>query len=483
MIRLTTGQVHGKLELGRTCRQHSPGPSTEVVDLQIPRHSELVLALLIYVALSAWCQSVIPLDYGPDEPYHMQYIHSLAEHRRLPLPSETYQAHHPPTYYLLAVPLYKLSGNRVEPLGPRPAWVVDKHFRPQEITARRLIRPLSTLLGAMTITVIYALLVVIGVPRMWRLALLLVAGGLPMFIYTTSLVNNEALTYLWSAVVALGLVQLVYRKRPPRWQEAAIIGALVGAGLLIKQTTLFALPVALLVIWMCYRPQRARRQALLTFAAFFLLLGIWWPLHSFMAAGELFPNYAPHPSDQGSTFHEMMTYPDGLILLRFWTRNILAGTVAPDWLWVEGLADQEVLLAVGRVFVLLAVVAALVVLRRAYRSKVETNVAGALRRDVLCVWAGLLAATALWAGIIWFCISVDYRAQSGGRYLLNAVPYLLVVLAVGLRRPGRQVSVATGPEARLRRLLIVGGIIIFTVAVIALNASWLLSAGLHYTSL
>lgn len=180
------------------------------MSIRIPCHSELVAALVIYIGLSAWCQSVIPLDYGPDEPYHMQYIHILSEYGRLPRPAETYQAHHPPTYYLLALPLYKLSGCHIAPLGPRPADAVEKHFAPPEIAARRLLRLLSTLLGAMTLSVIYATLMVAGIRRLWRLPLLLVAGGLPMFIYITSLVNNEALTYLWSATVALWLIQLIY---------------------------------------------------------------------------------------------------------------------------------------------------------------------------------------------------------------------------------------------------------------------------------
>jgi len=367
----------------------------------------------------------------------MQYVHVLAEYGRLPLPTETYQAHHPPTYYLLALPLYKLSGNHVEPLGPRPAWALEKDFDAREILARRLIRPLSTLLGATTIAALYALLLVAGVPRLYRLPLLLLAGGLPMFIYITSLVNNEPLTYLWSAVTALWLVQLIYLKRPLRWQDAAIAGALVGAGLIIKQTTLFALPIALVVLVLRSSPGQKSWRMVLTFAAFFLLAGIWWPLHNVIVSGQPFPNYALHPADQPSTLQDMMTYPDGWYLLRGWTRNILASAAVPDWVWAEGMMNQAPALAATQVVMLLAAIAALVVLRRAYGGELAGQAGEVARRDALCVWASLLAGAALWAGIIWFCISVDYRAQSGGRYLLNALPYLVVLLGVALRPPSR----------------------------------------------
>lgn len=82
----------------------------------------------------------------------------------------------------------------------------------------------------------------------------------------------------------------------------------------------------------------------------------------------------------------------------------------------------------------------------------------------------------LLVGIIWFCVTVDYRAQIGGRYLLNALPYLVVLLGIGLRRDDSQGTVWT----TRRQLLLTAVIFIFVAAVIAANVWWLLQAGRYY---
>jgi len=453
--------------------------------MNLHRHSVLLAALIVYIGLSVWCQYLIPLDYGPDEPYHMEYIHILAEYGRLPLPSETYIVHHPPPYYLLAVPLYKLSGNHIGPLEARPGWARIKNFAPSEITARRFIRLFSTLLGSLSIGAVYVLLIVVGTPLKFRLPLLLLVGALPMFVYVTSVVNSEALSYLWSATTAAWLIHLLYRKQPATWQQVAIAGALVGGGLMVRQTSLFVLPGAVLVVWITQSRPSSRLRVLLLFAVTVFLVGMWWPLHNFLVSGELFPNYAPKSVGQHNLLPEMMADSQvAFVILGGFLKAILASAILPDWAWMEGLIDLELIVAASRLLAFAVVLVALATLWRTYRrnrNRLSTATMEELRRDGYCVWVCLAVLATLLGGILWFCITVDWRAQIGGRYLLNGVPYLLAIFAMATRKPG-PISDASAPSSQQwRRVAFDWGIVIGLLGLIAFNIWWLLVVARFYS--
>jgi len=453
--------------------------------MNLPRYSGLLAALIVYLGLAVWSQYVIPLDYGPDEPYHMEYVHILSEYGRLPLPSETYIVHHPPSYYLLALPLYKLSGNHIGPLEARPGSARIKNFAPSEITARRLIRPLSILLGSLSVVALYILLVVVGTPRKFRLPLLLLVGALPMFVYVTSVVNSEALSYLWSAATAAWLMYLLYREQPATWQQVAMAGALVGGGLMVRQTSLFVLPGAILIVWVTQTRRRSRLCAMLLFVATVLLVGMWWPLHNFSVSGEFFPNYAPKSVGQHNLLPEMMADPKGAsIIIGVWLRNILASAILPDWAWMEGLVDLELVAAVSRLLVVAAVLVALATLWRTYRrnrNRLSPTTVEELRRDGYCVWACLAVLASLIGGILWFCITVDWRAQIGGRYLLNGVPYLLAIFAMATRKPRPISAVPAASSQQWRQVAINSGLVIGSLGLIAFHIWWLLVVTRFYS--
>ena len=451
----------------------------------MPRHTELLAALIVYIGLSVWSQYLIPLDYGPDEPYHMEYIHILSEYGRLPLSSETHIVQHPPPYYLLVLPLYKLSGNHIGPLEARSGSARIKNFAPSEITARRLIRLFSILLGSLTIAAIYSLLLVVGAPRKFRLPLLLLVGGLPMFVYVTSVANNEALCYLWSAVTALCLLHLLYLRHPPTWEKVVMAGLLVGGGVMVKQTTLFAVLPALIVIWVTRTRLHRRLRALLLFAVTVLVVGMWWPLHNFLVSGELFPNYAPKLAHQHDILLEMMADSKfAFIIIGEFLERILASAVLPDWGWTGKLVDRELVAAAGRLLAFAVLLAALGTLWRAWphrREQLPPATDDDLRRDAYCVWACLAALLTLIAGILWFAITVDWRAQIGGRYLLNGMPYLLVILAMATRQPEPVNTVPVVDSQRWRRAAINSGLVVGSLGLIAFHIWWLLVVARFYS--
>ncbi|NLE99376.1 MAG: hypothetical protein GX601_00205, partial [Anaerolineales bacterium] len=101
----------------------------------------LWVLVAVYLVIGALYAVFTPVWQVPDEPAHYNYIRSLAEGRGLPVlepgdydqelmteltsrrfppdlsvDSVEYGDHHPPLYYLLATPVYILSGGRVVPL-------------------------------------------------------------------------------------------------------------------------------------------------------------------------------------------------------------------------------------------------------------------------------------------------------------------------------------------------------------------------------
>jgi len=453
--------------------------------MNLPRHSGLLAVLIVYIGLSVWCQYVIPLDYGPDEPYHMEYVHILSEYGRLPLPSETYIVHHPPLYYLLAMPLYKLSGNHIGPLEARPGSARIKNFAPSEITARRYIRLLSILLSSLSIVALYVLLVVVGTPGRFRLPLLLLVGVLPMFVYVTSVVNSEALSYLWSATTAAWLMYLLYREQPATWQQVAMAGALIGGGLMVRQTSLFALPGAILIVWVTQTRRRSRLCAMLLFVATVLLVGMWWPLHNFSVSGEFFPNYALKSVGQHNLLPEMMADSQvAFVIIGGFLKSIIASVVLPDWAWMEGLVDLELIAAASRLLAFAAMLVALATLWRTYRRNrngLSPTTVEELRHDGYCVCACLAVLASLIGGILWFCITVDWRAQIGGRYLLNGVPYLLAIFAMATRKPRPISTVPTASSQQWRQVVINSGLVIGSIGLIAFHIWWLLVLARFYS--
>ncbi|PIW19940.1 MAG: hypothetical protein COW34_02980, partial [Armatimonadetes bacterium CG17_big_fil_post_rev_8_21_14_2_50_66_6] len=86
-------------------KKTAPSPRTAAALAAICAASVL-LSLLFALRVQPWKQ--------PDERAHFQYVEHLATHRSFPVlkskaESSLYEAHQPPAYYVLAVPVYLLS--------------------------------------------------------------------------------------------------------------------------------------------------------------------------------------------------------------------------------------------------------------------------------------------------------------------------------------------------------------------------------------
>lgn len=388
--------------------------------------SPLWLCLIGFAVVSLAVGYAVRLDYGPDEPDHLEYVHILAWQHRLPTPGETHVVQHPPVYYALMAGLWRVMGANQPPSETQPGPTALGRMEAHSRTARHVLRVVSTLLACLTLLVLARILGALGVPSAWQTLLLFLVAACPMFQYVSGVVNNENLSILYSSLICLAIVVRVRAQTCSRWQALGL-GLLLGGGLLVKQTTLFALPLALWAVWQTGNPIR-RLPRLGLFALGFLALGLAWPLHNHALSGQWFPCYTI-PPDQAARASDALSHP---LVFASWLRAILETGFLPDWsvLFVPRLLSTlAVLLLIGLIGVVF-----LAGLRRG--EKADRQMRG-------LALAGMLL---LLAGIVEFSLSTDYRAQIGGRYLLNGLPWLLAFFAASL--PRRAEASETPPPPR-----------------------------------
>ena len=238
-----------------------------------------VVILVAYLVVGSLYAAGTPIWQVPDEPAHYNYVRSLALGHGFPVmepgdydqayisrltterfPSNLsvvpleYEDHQPPLYYLLAVPIYWLSGGSV-----------------------LAVRLFSLILGGMGIVMIFLILRE-AYPD--RPGIAWFGGGLtafiPQYLAIMASVNNDALVvallWLW-----LWLALRYLRGRASPW----LLGLIAGAVVLTKTTGYGVLPLTLLVIYLRYRragmPVRwAARQLLAMALPVAVLGGLWW---------------------------------------------------------------------------------------------------------------------------------------------------------------------------------------------------------------
>lgn len=221
----------------------------------------------LYLALAALYALNTPRWEVPDEPAHYNYVRTIAEQGALPVlqtgdydqayleqikaqkfpPSMPidgirYEAHQPPSYYLLAAPLYKLGEGTT-------------------LDARLMsLRLYTALWGILLLALAYrlAMLLFPTEPLMPLLACALVAF-VPQHLAMEAGINNDALAEVVLAGIVLALVRI------SRWGEKrkseeirgnrtwAVVGVLAGLGFLTKTTTYISVGLIVVTLWLLWR--------------------------------------------------------------------------------------------------------------------------------------------------------------------------------------------------------------------------------------
>jgi len=420
-------------------------------------------ALVLYLAYGF----VVRLDYGPDEPEQLQYVYILADEGRLPVLEDTHMARHGPVYFALMSVPYRLAGGMSDPMSIEPGPGRLATFAPDDIRVRRVLRVVQSLLAMATLLAVYATLRRLLPDRPWcQVVPLAMLAGAPQFAIVASVVNNEQLAYLWSALACFFLAPLVVGQGEPTYRQALWLGAWIGAGAAVKETTLFVAPVAIVLLLLRCRRPRAKLLLSALNALALVCAAFWWPLRNYLATGHLLGSGASPSGFESYVRSAVVLDPfgEGLRYVVRFAHAIGVTTFSPEWAWAtEGFIRRAHPTAL---FTLMVVAMAACYVVAALRARGASQSEGRhWRISALSVALSAAAVLAMWASILHHAFWLDLKLSVGGRYLLNAYPWFAVILLGAEER-----LAALVPSARVRH-----GAAMVALCGIAIGALWFLT--------
>jgi 4-amino-4-deoxy-L-arabinose transferase-like glycosyltransferase len=293
----------------------------------------LALLVALFVGLGMTYAMVTPCFESPDEWSHLTLVRYLSAHRALPPRLLSFRravtradmAWHleyhdpplyyaPPLYYSLAAVLTSPSWAEMDDLPylmvPSPSWEAGWAPRPNSdprnkniyahraeetlaqsgtVRAVALLRLASLGLGAVTVLCTYAL-----ARLLWPSRPTLALGAAtfvalnPQFIALSAGVTNDNLLNALFSLCLLGGLRCMCDGA--HWSRWAVLGGLVGLGLLTKQNGLLLLPLGgLAVVWQRGRGALLGRKVLMDGGAFLaatLGVGGWWYVRNAVLYGD-----------------------------------------------------------------------------------------------------------------------------------------------------------------------------------------------------
>ncbi|MEZ4768481.1 MAG: glycosyltransferase family 39 protein [Caldilineales bacterium] len=415
-----------------------------------PRYPKVWLALIvaIYLLLVTLYAVQVPAWQAPDEPAHYNYVHELATTGQFPVlrmgdydqayldqlkaarfPPELsiagvrYEAHQPPLYYLLAGPVFRVTGG--------------------ELTALRLF---SAVLGALLVVLTYAIAATIFPGRVYlALGAAAFVAFLPMHLAMAASVNNDALAEVLLAAVLLLSIRYVrlavLGPRSPGGWDALILGLLLGLALITKVSAYVAAPIALAALLVAW--YEARRQNLAAgYASRFtvhlilvflpaLLIALPWYVRNASVYGHM-DILARRWHDtvvvgQLRTSELLAQAGPGGVLERFvvWSHDSFWGVFGWMGVWMDG-RIYTLLLAFS-----LAVLAGCVALAARKARQPRNNAHITHHGSRFQTWSlALLALSALLTLGIYVSYNLIF-VQPQGRYLFPALPAIGLAVALG----------------------------------------------------
>jgi len=181
-----------------------------------------------------------------------------------------YEAHQAPLYYLIAVPIYRLTA-------------------PLTLTGRVFCLRLFTLLiGSLTLFVLAAAARKTVPDGTGRRTALFMAALMPMFVVTAARISNDALAILLSSLT-IWLV-LDYFATGSTLRQAFLIGGVLGLGLLTKAYLLAVLAAIMAVFLWATVVSADRRRMLRHLAAIVLTAAVmsgWWYARNYLLYGNV----------------------------------------------------------------------------------------------------------------------------------------------------------------------------------------------------
>jgi hypothetical protein len=423
----------------RAARRGSATPAAR----SAPRWPIAVLVVAFLVVATLY-NVVVPVFEAPDEHAHYYFAQHVAQTGRLPRQTAEAGARgpweqegsQPPLYYLLVAPLVRLAGAN---LGPEALWYNDQNTMgyptlpgnenrfihppeqeswPWQDYARtvHLARFLSTLMGAVTVWLVWLVGLRIFPSRRWlALAVAAVVAFTPQFLFVGASLSNDGLIIL----LATAMLALLLRLADGHDDAKTILALALVAGLapLAKLSGLAVLGFTLLCLAGLARRKRDGGWFLRTAGPVVLaavLLSAWWYGRNVVLYGDVTGLSFMHPG--GTRRHEPLArwlagLPDELVgvWLSSWGLFGWFTVMLPSWIYV--------LLA----FLGFAAVAGVLIALDQRAAWIEWRRFGWLLLWALVVWVSLLRWLAFTKG-------------GQGRLLFPAIAVLAVLLVAGWRK-------------------------------------------------
>ncbi|MBN1937495.1 MAG: glycosyltransferase family 39 protein [Anaerolineae bacterium] len=403
----------------------------------------LLLILVVYATLSTLYAVLTPPWQAPDEPAHYNYVRYLVEQKRFPvlqmgdydqaylhaittakfhpdyvIDSIRYEFHQPPLYYLLAAPVYALTGGALLPL-----------------------RLLGVLIGAGAVAAAYGVGRAVFPSRPWlALSAAAFVAFNPQHIAMAAAVQNDGLAELLIGLVLLGLIRWLEADRTSSTRSLVFIGLLSGLGLLTKTSAYITLPLIVVAAGIKFWPQvraatatawKPLSMALLALLLPALLLGLpWWARNVATYGGLDLLGLGRHEQvvvDQPRTA-DFIAQDGWNVTLRNW----LTTTFHSFWGqfgWMAVPVDGRIYTALGLLCVIAALGFCLWLIDQLFE---RTPISPA---TIFLACSGLLTA----GSMLWYNLSF-YQAQ--GRYLFPALIPLGVAWTLGLAETLRRRNAA-----------------------------------------
>lgn len=401
------------------------------------------LLLLAYTALALAYNFAQPPFEPSDEQYQFGYVRYLIENRALPVArtGELSGYHHPPLQFALAALLawpfpssdFPEYETRINPYARFRHWepsVDNKNLYlhgpwdswPFQNTslAVRVARLTSLIAGLITVALTYQLARALFDEASGLTAASFVAFT-PMFTSLSGALQNDM------GATALGAVTLWlgahWAQAGFTLRRAALLGVLVGVGILMKLTAAFLAPPAALLLMLQGRRDGGLRRAgllLLAFGAGAVLVSGWWFARNLALYGDPtamninLENFGGRAtlSEGIALWPEMLPYA----WTTFWGRIGHGGIVLHDWLY-QALAILTGLSLFG-------------LLRNTQHALRNTHYATRNTHHPLSLIFILLTALSCFAGLLYYLTVSPTGAN--GRYAYPALPASMSLLAFGL---------------------------------------------------
>lgn len=271
----------------------------------------VVTILAAHFVLGGVYSVVIPIFEGPDELGHYRHVRFLIANLSLPSPEDSRSSldelTHPPLYYVVAAILTSWVDASDDPQvvtnpfaytgtmegGANRFVHSDEEAFPFRGTALAVhaARLVSVLIGSLVLLVTYSLgRLLFPDRREIALGAMALNAFSPAFLFMSSLVNNDIMVTLFSALTLLFSVKVVVRG--PALKDLVAVGVFTGLALLSKYNALALVPVVLACIGVALaRMERRRRSLVLCLGGVLLLIvsaaliSSWWFLRSIALFG------------------------------------------------------------------------------------------------------------------------------------------------------------------------------------------------------